>query len=460
MSLRSQLVICLGIWGVAIVILAYHNWKRKIPTSGLSLAYLASFALIHWFGALLYVLPWYSPESAIIIHSGASLETTSLGFIQSTIGIIGFVIGTVIVAPLLLNSYLKTSLPGCMYHPNFKLPRQCLVLGAIFYFVLQPILGSIPSISSVVSTGLSLATIGLCLGCWQAWHFRPATLSRWLAVALIAPTITVVRSGFLGYGTTIVIIVAIFVFTFYKPRWKVVVAFVLSIFLGLSVFVNYLQDRDEIRASVWGGEDIGGRIVTLTDTFSKFEMFDLTNQQHLEAIDGRLNQNTLVGQAVEYLGSGQVRFAQGQTLALAAVSWIPRILWPGKPAVGGSGDLVSLFTGRVFTEGTSVGVGQVLEFYINFGSIGVFIGFLVFGAIVQSFDMLAGRKLVSNDWVSFIVWFLPGLGFIQPGGSLVEVVATVASSIILGYILRKFVLRPSVPVVYHGFQYHPSNLLR
>ena len=76
----------------------------------------------------------------------------------------------------------------------------------------------------------------------------------------------------------------------------------------------------------------------------------------------------------------------------------------------------------------------------------MFIGFLIFGAIVQSFDVIAGRKLITNDWVGFIVWFMPGLGLIQPGGSLVEVVATVASSAILGHLLHRFVLHPSIPI--------------
>ena len=451
MDLRFQLWICLIIWVLAISILVYRNWKRNIPTSGLSLTYMGSFALIHWFGALVYALPWYSPQisttpGAVLIQSGTSLPIVVLGFVESTIGIVSFVIGSIFIAPLFFNFYLKKSSSNYIYQPNFRLPRICLTLGGVFYFILNPILGSIPSISSVVSSGLSLAAIGLCLGCWQAWHFRRVTLSRWVLISLIIPLITMASSGFLGYGATIVILVSIFVGSFYKPRWKVIVACLLSILLGLSVFVTYLQSRDLIRSSVWGGEGIVSRVTVIFDVFSSFEIFNLADLDHLEAIDGRLNQNTLVGQAVEYIGSGKTNFAQGQTLAFAAIAWVPRILWPSKPAVGGSGNLVSLFTGRTFAAATSVGVGQLLEFYINFGSIGVFIGFLIFGAIVQSFDVIAGRKLITNDWVGFIVWFMPGLGLIQPGGSLVEVVATVASSAILGHLLHRFVLHPSIPI--------------
>ncbi len=47
---------------------------------------------------------------------------------------------------------------------------------------------------------------------------------------------------------------------------------------------------------------------------------------------------------------------------------IPRALWPNKPVVGGSGDLVSTYTGIRFADGTSVGIGQVLESFVNFGT--------------------------------------------------------------------------------------------
>ena len=58
---------------------------------------------------------------------------------------------------------------------------------------------------------------------------------------------------------------------------------------------------------------------------------------------------------------------------------VPRALWPDKPAVGGGGSLVTEYTGIPFEEGTSVGAGQVLEFYVNFGIPGVLAGFAGLG---------------------------------------------------------------------------------
>ena len=106
----------------------------------------------------------------------------------------------------------------------------------------------------------------------------------------------------------------------------------------------------------------------------------------------------------------------------------------------GSPEIVEHFTGIPFSEETSVGVGQVMEFYINFGRIGVLVGFFCIGVAVRIFDAAAARHLYRGDWQKFVTWFLPGLGFLQTGGSLVEVSGTVAASTVLVVGLNKVLL--------------------
>jgi hypothetical protein len=119
---------------------------------------------------------------------------------------------------------------------------------------------------------------------------------------------------------------------------------------------------------------------------------------------------------------------------------VPRVMWPNKPVTGGSGDLVSTYTGLTFAEGTSVGVGQVMEFYINFGTMGVLIGFLIMGAIVGLLDTAAGERMMAGEWGAFILWFLPGVTFLQVGGQLVEVTSSAAAAFLLALIVKRFVL--------------------
>ena len=118
-------------------------------------------------------------------------------------------------------------------------------------------------------------------------------------------------------------------------------------------------------------------------------------QQHLDALDKRLNQNYLVGEGVMRHREGEAELRYGTTVALWAL--IPRAIWPDKPAVGGGQDLVSQFTGIKFEEDTSVGVGQVLEFYMNFGMPGVLAGFAVFGFILMRLDQGVMRAFAMRN---------------------------------------------------------------
>ena len=142
-------------------------------------------------------------------------------------------------------------------------------------------------------------------------------------------------------------------------------------------------------------------------------------RQHLFALDVRLNQNYLVGVGVMRHREGETELLYGATVPFWAL--IPRAIWPDKPAVGGGGDLVSQFTGITFAEGTSVGTGQVLEFYMNFGMPGVLAGFAVLGFILMRLDQRMMRALAMGNIHGLVQCALPGLALLQPLGSLLEI---------------------------------------
>jgi hypothetical protein len=248
--------------------------------------------------------------------------------------------------------------------------------------------------------------------------------------------LTIITQGFIGYGIFNSLMVFTFVARFYRPRWRLVVLGTAAIYLGLSLYVTYMRDRNAIRETVWGGQSYESRIDQLKTTFNEAELFDIDNEDHLERIDARLNQNSLIGASVHYIESGQQGFARGETLWEAILALIPRALWSEKSIVAGSGDLVARYTGYNFAEGTSIGIGQVMEFYINFGRWGVIAGFLILGIIIASIDKGAGRSLANNDWLSFACWYLPGMAFLQVGGSFVEVTAGAASSLIVAALVK------------------------
>jgi len=259
----------------------------------------------------------------------------------------------------------------------------------------------------------------------------------------LLPLVTLTQGGFLGFGTTWAITAASSLFAQSKRKVAYVFAAPVVFFIGLSVFVNYMAARDELRQLVWYEQaSLGDRLQRIADVFVNFEWLDLSNSRHREAIDRRLNQNFLVGAAAARLESGQVEYASGATLGDMIVALVPRVIWPDKPAVGGGGSVAHDFTGIEFAEGTSVGAGQVLEFYVNFGTWGVIGGFLLFGCLIGRMDLLAIRYLRQGQQTRFVFWFMMGLTLLNPGGNLREVVVGVAGSAVtvygLGYLLKRY----------------------
>jgi hypothetical protein len=175
---------------------------------------------------------------------------------------------------------------------------------------------------------------------------------------------------------------------------------------------------------------VAARIEALAKTFVVLEPFKLTKPEHAQAVDNRLNQANLVGAAVVHL-TNTGGYVNGATIREAAIAWIPRIIWPGKPGVAGSGGWASYFTGMRFEEGTSVGIGQIMELYGNYGEKGVLVGFLLIGGILAALDAGAGSRLVTGNWQGFAGQFLVGIAFLNAGGSLFEVISSAAASLVV-----------------------------
>jgi hypothetical protein len=416
---------------VVIAVMAVMRTRRNTPGAGLTLAYLLNLSLIHWAGAAIYVLPAFKHQDP---------RLTELGFEQSIYGIAAFAFGALVFTPLLANrGLLRRSAEE--HQPDSKLPLAYIVAGVVFFALSFSFLGSLPTAQAIVGTGRQLVVAGLCLGCWKARREQHGgRLAGWLFLAFLMPLATVIFEGFLGYGVVALLVVLIFVSTFVRSPFRVALVGVPLIYFGLSVFVNYMRDRGDIRTSLWNGDSLSERINILSDTVAKFEWFDLAKQEHLEKIDGRLNQNFLVGAAVARLSETD-DYARGETLWDALLAIIPRAIWPDKPITAGSGHLVAQYTGMQFGEGTSVGVGQVMEFYANFGTLGVVIGFMIMGVIITTLDWQAGESLARSDLHGFVLWFLPGISLLQVGGQLVELTASAAASLVVALMVNRYLDR-------------------
>src|SRR5262249_9259064 len=267
-----------------------------------------------------------------------------------------------------------------------RLAWRMLVLGIASYFVVLPVSTLVPSMTAVSAVLGTLLILGLWLQLYAAAvaHDTRRT-SLTLASLPLLPLATLTTGGFIGFGTIWAMSVLAFKFVIAWRRIWFYLAALPVFFLGLSLFVTYSQQRDNIREVVWNETTgIMQRLNKVSTLVTDFELLDLSNVAHLRALDDRLNQNFLVGVGAIRYQADETQLWYGATVPLWA--FIPRAIWPDKPSVGGGQDLVQQFTGITFAEGTNVGAGQVLEFYMNFGMPGVLTGFAVLGFILFRLD--------------------------------------------------------------------------
>jgi hypothetical protein len=431
----------LVVWILAVGGLLYYKLKLPHATAGLLMGHIINMWMFHWLATVIYLLPWYhKPVPPYIVFEG---------FAQSLYAVLASVAGGFVGHFILQRAFFYRRLRAitlqrrdATWVPDLRVARFFMIFGLFCYFFGGPLGGWIPSVSALISVGWNLFIVGLTLQCWNAIQVKNwRKLCGWILVAMFLPLITVTADGFMGFAIGMIVMLVSVIITFYRPRWHIALAGVLGLYFFLSVFITYMRDRTEIREQVWGGANYSARIDRIWQTVKTAEAFNPYDNAHLERIDGRLNQCVLIGPAVGFLGDGHKEFARGDTLIDGLLMLVPRAVWPNKPMKAGSGTLVADYTGLTFNnETTSVGVGHVLELYINFGTLSVVIGFFLIGVLVNLFDSLAALRLAEGDLARFTFWFLSGAPFWSVQGSSIELVGGVASALVLMTIINRFVL--------------------
>ena len=344
---------------------------------------------------------------------------TSLGFEVTLAGMAAFVAGAVAAS---LPARTAPDTVARSPEPTFeRVGWRALAIGAGSYLLLSFVFGRLASTTAIVSSLPNLVILGFWMLLYQTGSPADAR-RRLLALGLLPllPLTSLVAGGFLAYGIHWVLVILAFCYVVARRRLWFYLASPLLVFLGLSLFVTYMGQREAIRDVVWYEQaSVLDRIEQVSRIITDFQLLDLSSDAHLTALDDRLNQNELVGAAVAGHRAGFYDFAYGGTVPLWG--FVPRALWPDKPAVGGGGSLVTEYTGIPFEEGTSVGAGQVLEFYVNFGIPGVLAGFAGLGFLLMRLDIGMMRAFVAGDLAGMLLRALPGLSLLQPGGNLLEI---------------------------------------
>jgi hypothetical protein len=417
------------IWIALLVGLLFLAIDRRRGVGALTLAYFLTLSLGHIPGLLIFLNPNIAVDALThdVMKAGSSV---------TLIGMTAFIAGAIAARLLLQPTTSAMANQQALSDAIFsRIGWRLLMMGVVAQFVVLPVAALLPSLTAIVS---SLGTF-LVLGFW--FLFYSAAIAndsrrtlRVLAMLPLLPIGTLTTGGFLSYGTAWVLSIVAFHFVVSRRRVWFYLGAPLVVFLGLSLFVTYFQQREEIRDVIWYQDaGITRRLEQVAKLVTDFQFLDLSDDDHLAAIGQRLNQNYIVGHGVIRHQYGEVGLWYGATVPVWAL--IPRAIWPDKPEVAGSGDLVSQFTGIEYQEGTSVGAGQVLEFYMNFGMAGVLVGFAILGAILMWLDQRVTGAFVTGNIHGVLQSALPGLALLQPLGSLLEMLLATISAIIVAKLL-------------------------
>jgi hypothetical protein len=377
-------------WFVALgLIVLRYLWGR--PTAGLLLCYWAQLALNHLFGHLCYTLS--DAADAYIARSRVGFEVTGYAVVGLIAGVLAHDLVTWLQSPTGLRTRAGPPLTPVQLARLNRLGGFTLGFGVFCYALgLTGVYRLLPSSTAVFSASSQLFFAGLCMKWWalrEIGRWREAWL--WAGTSLLYPFVTTLVGGFIGFGVTGLMILGCFVAPAVRGRWAWITLSPVIVYLGLSVWVTYAATRTELREQIKVGVAFSARFNVLYDGMvNRWTWIDLNDPPQLLNLE-RLNQNILIGDSVRFLETGQGLPGYGETFEDAVIALVPRILWPDKPAFGGGGNLVSRYTGVQFAEGTAVGIGQVMELYVNFGRPAVLAGFFLMGVLVTHLD---GRAMV------------------------------------------------------------------
>lgn len=401
--------------------------RRDKASLGLPFAFALLLLLEHLPGAWAALAAGERYSRLAFVQTGITLTATSL---------CAFAGGAWLARAKMVRPIISTSEPQQILMPKMVTPRFiifCLFGGWLFTFAGRALI-DIPSINAVVDKSGTIWLLAVMLGLAASLQRRSIYgLVLWISALLVYPAVILIIGGFASWGSASIVLVVSILCVVLKHYWVVLVGVVIGSVMAVSLFVNYFEIRDELRVAAWGGAPIAERAAIASKMFTDFEFLSTDNPVHLDALDQRLNQNYFIGLAAYRLERGQVDFLLGRSIKEGLISLVPRVIWPEKPVLGGSGDIVPEMTGLALDRtNTAWGVGSVMEFYVNFGVTGILFGFLILGYALAKLDFIAARRLAAGHYGRSLIPFLMCVALVRPLGSMVELVSGAAAAYVGG----------------------------
>ena len=415
-TVTTSMQIMLLIW-IALVVLIV---RRTIASGsvGLPAAMVLTMSFLYG-GCFVYAVPGYTHLRADAHWYLGILSFTEWQVVQATfaslLGLLGFAIGTGTFLPCRKAIVPSSTTPSRRPVSEKKVILALCMIGAAS-FALHYMRASFPMSGALLELGRNVAVAAFCIGVYREWR-SGRSIAVWMGVAALIPLYYLVVFGFVSYGFLFAIILTSFWLarmrhTSSMKRLRLALLSFAAVWLLLTLFIAWFSFRDEVREIVW--QSTGGSLWdVLMNAVVETELFSPWNFASLDLINIRLNLNLFIGRMIEHHQSFPQLQEWGATLIIFPLVLVPRFLWSGKPERGGSG-FMSEHTGMSLSDSATFGTGTVFEFFINFGYIGVFLGFVVLGWIIRRVDRRATFFLVTGDAFRFARLFVVGIVAIDP----------------------------------------------
>lgn len=416
LQIHFAMQVMLVVW----IILVTLTVQRTIAIGSVGLPTALVFTMSFLYGGcFVYAVPGYThlrPEAHWYLDS---LHFTEWQVIQATfaslLGLLGFALGSGV-----FRRPRRPLMPISTYPLGYRAGQRkvLLALGIIGAgsFVLHYLGVSFPMSGALLEFGRNLAVATICIGAYRAWS-SGRSVAVWMAVASLIPLYYLAFFGFVSYGFMFAVTMASFWLArtrkssaMYKLRLTLLI--LATVWLLLTFFVAWFSFRDQVRLVVWEGA--GGSLWSiLMRAIAETDLFSPWNYDSLDVINIRLNLNLFIGRMIDRHQSLPELQEWGATLIILPLVIVPRFIWPGKPERGGN-DFMEEHTGMLFADAATFGTGTVFELFINFGYVGVFLGFCVLGWIIRRIDIRATYHLANGDIFKFAQFFVVGIVALDP----------------------------------------------
>jgi hypothetical protein len=257
--------------------------------------------------------------------------------------------------------------------------------------------------------------------------------------------IQIAASSILGAMLIEFIVFALFFAMFFSIKYEVTNKFKYSFFVIGFVFLSVYQGiKAEYREVVWKEELATDQKLALLGSLMNAETFtaafstDLKNNESLIQTMHRLNQGWQTSKVYQHV-PGQVDFENGKEFINDIMSsFLPRFLWENKRVVN---DYLRFryYTGYPLNKGTSMSLGVIGDFYLNFGKTGTVLAMFLFGYFIAWVKRYFVVNFVHSNpinliWIPFIFSYL-----IRPGNEFYMVLNHLFKAIIVLIVVFKFI---------------------